>query len=56
VDKVPGMPCYTSLLIRASETALIRLTEASDICAGKRPVIKHAANNPDWHGRDQYEG
>jgi 2,3-bisphosphoglycerate-dependent phosphoglycerate mutase len=48
--------CYTSLLIRAIETAVICLTEADGICAGKSPVIKHAASDPDWHGWDHYEG
>jgi 2,3-bisphosphoglycerate-dependent phosphoglycerate mutase len=48
--------CYTSLLIRAIETAVICLTEAKGICNGKSPVIKHDENNPDWHGWDHYEG
>ncbi len=46
--------CFTSLLMRALETAVICLTECDEICGGKIPVIKHAANNPEWHGWDQY--
>lgn len=48
--------CYTSLLVRAMETAVICLTEAPDICQGKSPVLKHDDANPDWHGWDHYEG
>ncbi|KAM3091684.1 2,3-bisphosphoglycerate-dependent phosphoglycerate mutase [Phormidesmis sp. 146-35] len=48
--------CYTSLLIRAIETAVICLTEYPEVCAGHSPIIQHAANDPDWHGWDQYEG
>lgn len=48
--------CYTSLLVRAIETAVICLTECEEICGGKSPVIKHELNDPNWHGWDQYEG
>jgi 2,3-bisphosphoglycerate-dependent phosphoglycerate mutase len=48
--------CYTSLLIRAIETAVICLTEAASLCAGKSPVLKHDAHDPDWRGWDHYEG
>ncbi len=48
--------CFTSLLVRAIETAVICLTEVESLCAGKAPVIKHAADDPDWHGWDHYEG
>jgi len=48
--------CYTSLLIRAIETAVICLTEANGICNGKSPVLKHDEHDPDWHGWDHYEG
>jgi 2,3-bisphosphoglycerate-dependent phosphoglycerate mutase len=48
--------CFTSLLIRAIETAVICLTECEGACAGKSPVIKHTANDPQWHGWDGYEG
>jgi 2,3-bisphosphoglycerate-dependent phosphoglycerate mutase len=48
--------CFTSMLFRAMETAVIILTECDDICGGRIPVIKHEANNQDWRGWDQYEG
>lgn len=48
--------CFTSLLIRAIETAIICLTECEGACASKSPIIKHDADNPDWHGWDKYEG
>jgi 2,3-bisphosphoglycerate-dependent phosphoglycerate mutase len=48
--------CYTSLLIRAIETAVICLTEYPEICAGRSPIVKHPLNDPDWHGWNQYEG
>lgn len=48
--------CFTSLLIRAIETAVICLTECEEICDGKSPVVKHEANDPNWHGWDKYEG
>ncbi|MEL7314919.1 MAG: 2,3-bisphosphoglycerate-dependent phosphoglycerate mutase [Cyanobacteria bacterium J06559_3] len=47
--------CYTSLLFRAMETAVICLTECDDICGGKTPIFKHDANDPDWHGWDRYQ-
>lgn len=48
--------CYTSKLMRAMETAVICLTECDEICGGRIPIFKHEANEPDWHGWDQYEG
>jgi 2,3-bisphosphoglycerate-dependent phosphoglycerate mutase len=48
--------CFTSLLIRAIETAVICLTEAEGICAGRSPVLKHGARDPDWRGWDHYAG
>jgi len=48
--------CFTSLLIRAIETAVICLTEGKGVCSGRSPVLKHAADDPDWHGWDRYEG
>jgi len=48
--------CFTSMLFRAIETAVICLTEVEDICGGKIPIIKHEANDPDWHGWDKYDG
>jgi 2,3-bisphosphoglycerate-dependent phosphoglycerate mutase len=48
--------CFTSKLIRAIETAMICLTERTNICGGKIPIIKHETSDSDWHGWDQYDG
>lgn len=48
--------CFTSLLFRAIETAIIILTEVDDICDDRIPIIKHKAEDEDWHGWDQYKG
>ena len=48
--------CFTSLLIRAIETAIVCLTECDEICGGKTPIIQHAADDPNWHGWNEYEG
>lgn len=48
--------CFTSMLFRAIETAVICLTEVDDICGDKIPIIKHEAGDPDWHDWDKYEG
>ena len=48
--------CFTSLLFRAIETAVICLTEVDDICGGKIPIIKHEEGDRDWHGWDRYQG
>ena len=48
--------CFTSLLIRAIETAIVCFTECDEICGGKTPILKHDADDPKWHGWDQYEG
>jgi 2,3-bisphosphoglycerate-dependent phosphoglycerate mutase len=48
--------CFTSLLIRAIETAVICLTECETVCMGKSPVLKHDKDDPQWHGWDRYEG
>jgi 2,3-bisphosphoglycerate-dependent phosphoglycerate mutase len=48
--------CFTSLLFRALETAIIILTEVDDICDGRIPIIKHEADDEDWHGWDKYNG
>ncbi|MEL6385486.1 MAG: 2,3-bisphosphoglycerate-dependent phosphoglycerate mutase [Cyanobacteria bacterium J06626_18] len=48
--------CFTSLLMRALETAVICLTECDEICDGRIPVIKHAVDDPEWHGWDKYHG
>ena len=47
---------FTSLLVRAIETIAICLTEFEEVCAGKSPVFKHDADDPDWKGWDKYEG
>jgi 2,3-bisphosphoglycerate-dependent phosphoglycerate mutase len=48
--------CYTSMLFRAIETAIIILTEVDDICDGRIPILKHDTDDEDWHGWDQYNG
>lgn len=48
--------CFTSMLFRAIETAIIILTEVDDICDGRIPIIKHETGDEDWHGWDQYNG
>ncbi len=48
--------CYTSMLFRAIETAIIILTEVDDICEGRIPIIKHNADDEDWRGWDDYQG
>ena len=48
--------CFTSLLIRAIETAIVCLTECDEICGGKTPIIQHAEDDPNWRGWNQYEG
>ncbi|CAN1213313.1 2,3-bisphosphoglycerate-dependent phosphoglycerate mutase 1 [Tumidithrix helvetica PCC 7403] len=48
--------CFTSMLFRAIETAIIILTEVDDICDGRIPIIKHEAGDADWHGWDKYNG
>lgn len=48
--------CFTSLLFRAIETAIIILTEVDDICDGRIPIIKHDIADEDWHGWDSYNG
>ena len=52
--------CFTSLLIRAIETAVICLTEPEVAShpdgQRKSPVLKHNADDPHWHGWDHYEG
>jgi 2,3-bisphosphoglycerate-dependent phosphoglycerate mutase len=48
--------CFTSMLFRAIETAIIILTEVDDICDGRIPIIKHDVDDEDWHGWDGYNG
>lgn len=38
------------------ETAIICFTECDEICGGKTPIIQHAADDPNWHGWNNYEG
>ncbi len=48
--------CFTSMLFRAIETAIIILTEVDDICDSRIPIIKHDVDSEDWHGWDKYNG
>ena len=48
--------CFTSMLMRAMETAVICMTECDELCGGRIPIIKHEADDQDWHGWDKYEG
>ncbi|MEE3715201.1 2,3-bisphosphoglycerate-dependent phosphoglycerate mutase [Tumidithrix elongata RA019] len=48
--------CFTSLLIRSIETAIICLTEYDSVNGGKTPILHHDADDPQWHGWDRYEG
>lgn len=48
--------CFTSLLIRAIETAILCLTEYEALSGNKTPILKHDADDHDWHGWDHYEG
>lgn len=48
--------CFTSMLFRAIETAVVCLTECDEICDGRVPIIKHAADDVNWHGWDKYDG
>lgn len=56
ISVYPIKVAFTSLLMRAMETAAICLTEAGGQLRGKSPVFKHDASDPDWHGWDRYEG
>lgn len=46
--------CFTSMLIRAIETAIVVLTECDEIRSGKIPIIQHDVEDPNWHGWDKY--
>lgn len=46
--------CFTSILIRAIETAIVVLTECDEIRSGKIPIIQHDLEDPNWHGWDKY--
>lgn len=48
--------CFTSMLIRALETAIVCLTECEGVRGGKIPIVKHAEDDPNWRGLDQYDG
>ncbi len=48
--------CFTSMLMRAMETAVICMTECDELCGGRIPIIKHEADDQDWRGWDKYEG
>jgi 2,3-bisphosphoglycerate-dependent phosphoglycerate mutase len=46
--------CFTSMLIRAIETAIVVMTECDEVRQGKIPIVQHAADDPSWHGWDKY--
>ena len=49
--------CFTSLLIRAIQTALVCLVESDGVVnQGKSPVIHHNADDPNWQGWDHHAG
>ncbi|NEQ29272.1 MAG: 2,3-bisphosphoglycerate-dependent phosphoglycerate mutase [Microcoleus sp. SIO2G3] len=48
--------CFTSLLIRSIESAVLCLTEYEELSGGKTPILKHDADDENWHGWDKYEG
>ncbi|MBD2459618.1 2,3-bisphosphoglycerate-dependent phosphoglycerate mutase [Oscillatoria sp. FACHB-1407] len=56
ISVYPVKVAFTSLLMRAMETAAICLTEGGGVLSGKSPVFKHDADDPDWHGWDLYDG
>lgn len=47
--------CFTSMLIRAIETAIVCLTECDEIRGGKIPIIQHDSDDPNWHGWNKYK-
>lgn len=59
-QKLKSLPinvCFTSLLIRSIQTALVCLVESDEVnVKGKSPVIHHNADDPNWHGWDHYQG
>lgn len=48
--------CFTSMLIRAIETAIVCLTECGEVCGDRMPYIWHDPAEPDWHGWDKHMG
>jgi 2,3-bisphosphoglycerate-dependent phosphoglycerate mutase len=55
-EKINFDVCFTSLLIRTQETAIICLTECESVRGGKVPIMQHTADDPDWHGWNNYSG
>jgi 2,3-bisphosphoglycerate-dependent phosphoglycerate mutase len=57
LKSLPVDVCFTSMLIRAIQTAMICLVESDSVMVqGKCPVIHHNADDPDWHGWDAHAG
>ncbi|HIK53657.1 MAG TPA: 2,3-bisphosphoglycerate-dependent phosphoglycerate mutase [Synechococcales cyanobacterium M55_K2018_004] len=48
--------CFTSLLFRAMETAVITMTECDEVCGGKTPIFQHDTDDENWKGRNEYDG
>ena len=48
--------CFTSMLIRAIETAIICLTECEQVRGDRMPYLWHDPAEPDWHGWDHHFG
>ncbi|MGB3309708.1 MAG: 2,3-bisphosphoglycerate-dependent phosphoglycerate mutase [Nodosilinea sp.] len=46
--------CFTSMLIRAIETAIVCLTECDEVRNGRIPYVWHDPAEPDWHGWDHH--
>jgi 2,3-bisphosphoglycerate-dependent phosphoglycerate mutase len=55
-EKINFDVCFTSLLIRTQETAIICLTECESVRGGKVPIMQHTADDPNWHGWNNYNG
>lgn len=41
--------CFTSMLIRAIETAIVCLSECNEVRCGKIPVLQHDEDDLNWH-------
>ena len=48
--------CFTSMLIRAIETAIVCLTECEAVRGDRIPYLWHDPAEPDWHGWDHHIG
>ncbi|WP_017296997.1 2,3-bisphosphoglycerate-dependent phosphoglycerate mutase [Nodosilinea nodulosa] len=48
--------CFTSMLIRAIETAIVCLTECHEVRGGRMLYLWHDPAEPDWHGWDHHIG